>query len=286
MMNNRLIYGVAGLAFAIAVGTLLYWRQRTPEPPQAVPTSPVAEVAPPPAAASVPAEPAIRHPIDAQGSDAAAGASAPATPERADAAIRSALVELLGQPAVLKFLQVDGFARRVVATVDNLARPHAAPRLWPVNPSAGRFTVEPGAGGGSVIAAANGARYAAFTAFVESVDTARAVALYVRLYPLFQQAYQELGYPRGYFNDRMVDVIDHLLQTPEPAGPLAVVLTEVKGPVQPARPWVRYEFADPALEARSAGQKMLLRLAPQQRQSLKAKLAEIRAQITQAPGMR
>lgn len=285
-MNNKLIYGVAGLAFVIAVGALLYWRQRAPEPP-AVPSPPVAEVAPPPAVASAPAEPAIRHPIDAQqGADAAAGAAAPATPEKADAVVQSALVELLGRPSVLSFLQVDGFARRVVATVDNLARPHAAPRLWPVNPTAGRFTVEAGAGGGSVIGAANSARYAAFTAFVESVDSARAVALYVRLYPMFQQAYQELGYPRGYFNDRLVDVIDHLLQTPEPAGPLAVVLTEVKGPVQPSRPWVRYELADPALEARSAGQKMLLRMGPQQRQSLKAKLAEIRAQITRVPGGR
>ncbi|WP_353094871.1 DUF3014 domain-containing protein [Methylibium sp.] len=284
-MNNKLIYGVAGLAFVIAVGALLYWRQRAPEPP-VVPSPPVAEVAPPPAAASAPAEPAIRHPIDAQGADATASASAPATPEKADAVVQSALVELLGRPSVTSFLQVDGFARRVVATVDNLARPHAAPRLWPVNPAPGRFTVEAGAGGGSVIGAANSARYAAFTAFVESVDSARAVALYVRLYPMFQQAYQELGYPRGYFNDRLVDVIDHLLQTPEPAGPLAVVLTEVKGPVQPSRPWVRYEFADPALEARSAGQKMLLRMGPQQRQSLKAKLAEMRAQITRVPGTR
>lgn len=280
-MSNKLIYGVAGLAFVIAVGALLYWRQRPPEPP-AVPSPPVAEVAPPPA--SAPAEPAIRHPIDAQGADAAA--SAPATPEKADAVVQSALVELLGRPSVMSFLQADSFAQRVVATVDNLARPHAAPRLWPVNPAPGRFTVEPGAGGGSVIGAANSARYAAFTAFVESVDTTRAVAVYVRLYPMFQQAYQELGYPRGYFNDRLVDVIDHLLQTPEPAGPLAVVLTEVKGPIQPSRPWVRYEFADPALEARSAGQKMLLRMGPQQRQSLKAKLSEIRAQITRAPGMR
>jgi len=280
-MNNKLIYGVAGLAFVIAVGALLYWRQRPPEPP-AVPSPPVAEVAPPPA--SAPAEPAIRHPIDPQGADAAA--SAPATPEKVDAVVQSALVDLLGRPSVMSFLQVDGFAQRVVATVDNLARPHAAPRLWPVNPAPGRFTVEAGAGGGSVIGTANSARYAAFTTFVESVDTPRAVAVYVRLYPMFQQAYQELGYPRGYFNDRLVDVIDHLLQTPEPAGPLAVVLTEVKGPVQPSRPWVRYEFADPALEARSAGQKMLLRMGPQQRQSLKAKLAEMRAQITRAPGAR
>lgn len=27
---------------------------------------------------------------------------------------------------------------------------------------------------------------------------------YVRLYPLFQKAYVELGYPNGYFNDRLI----------------------------------------------------------------------------------
>ena len=39
--------------------------------------------------------------------------------------------------------------------------------------------------------------------------------VYERLYPLFQQAYEDLGYPGKYFNDRLVEVIDHLLQTPE-----------------------------------------------------------------------
>ena len=53
---------------------------------------------------------------------------------------------------------------------------------------------------------------------MESVDTGRLAALYVRFYPLFQQAYRDLGYPNGYFNDRLVEVIDHLLVTPEIAG--------------------------------------------------------------------
>ncbi|WP_428419804.1 DUF3014 domain-containing protein [Methylibium sp.] len=280
---NKLIYGVALLAFAVAVGGLVYWRNRVPSQVPAV-VPPPAEVAAPPEAASAPAEPAIRHPIPASAPEDTGSAALPALAQ-SDPVVRSALVELFGRQSVLSFLQLDGFARRVVATVDNLARPHAAPRLWPVNPMPGRFSVEPGAGG-EVIGASNAARYAAFVSFAEATDTGRAVALYVRLYPLFQQAYQELGYPRGYFNDRLVDVIDHLLQTPEPAGPLAVVLTEVKGPVQPSRPWVRYEFADPTLEARSAGQKMLLRMGPQQRQGLKAKLVEIRAQITRAPAGR
>jgi hypothetical protein len=36
------------------------------------------------------------------------------------------------------------------------------------------------------------------------VDTRKAVALYVDLYPLFQGAYAELGYPNRYFNDRLI----------------------------------------------------------------------------------
>lgn len=66
--------------------------------------------------------------------------------------------------------------------------------------------------------------------FIESINTTPAVALYVRLYPLFQQAYEELGYPGRYFIDRFVAVLDQLLSTPVRTGPLNVSLVDVKGP--------------------------------------------------------
>src|SRR5690606_41131650 len=65
-----------------------------------------------------------------------------------------------------------------------------------------------------------------------------------------------------YFNDRLVQVLDLLIATPVHDEPLAVTLVEVKGPVRSLRPWVRYEFADPALASLSAGQRMLLRMGP------------------------
>jgi len=102
----------------------------------------------------------------------------------------------------------------------------------------------------------------------------------VRMYPQLQRSYEELGYPGRYFNDRVVEVIDHLLATPEPApGAPLVQLTEVKGSVPSTQPWLRYEFADPQLQSLSSGQRMLLRVGPQHRQVLKAKLAELRRQI-------
>jgi hypothetical protein len=141
-----------------------------------------------------------------------------------DVKLKEAITELLGQRAVLSMLQLDGFARRVVATVDNLGRSHAAPRLWPVNPTPGRFTVAQESEG-TLIATTNSARYLPFMSLVDTVDAARAVALYKRFYPLFQREYEALGFPRGYFNDRLVDVIDELLATPEPREPPAVRLT-------------------------------------------------------------
>jgi hypothetical protein len=43
---------------------------------------------------------------------------------------------------------------------------------------------------------------------------------------------------------------------------------------------VFYRFADPALEARSAGHKILMRVGPENAARLKTKLREIRAQVT------
>ena len=91
------------------------------------------------------------------------------------------------------------------------------------------------------------------------------VKLYMRFYPLIQEAYDALGYKNRYFNDRFIFVIDHLLKTPE-----------VIGTIQLVQPKVFYEYADPALESLSAGQKILLRIGPANMAILKAKLVEIR----------
>ena len=250
------------------------------------PTLPKAPVAPAPEDAPVataePTEPAIQYPIEA----ASAPFDAAALPElaKSDDFVTRALSEIVKRPDMLTFLQLDGFARRVVATVDNLARPHAAPQLWPVNPTPGRFSTMTGSSGvkGDVIHPANARRYVPLVKFIDAIDSAKAAAVYVRLYPLLQQAYVELGYPKAYFNDRLVAVIDHLLATPTPTEPLRVRLTEVKGPINPARPWVRYEFEDPKLEELSSGQKMLLRSGPDNQALLTAKLRELRQQVTVA----
>jgi len=150
--------------------------------------------------------------------------------------------------------------------------------LWPIKPTPGRFTVEERAGG-SVINADNSQRYTPLVLLAESVDAGKAVDLYIRMYPLLQQAYEELGYPKAYFNDRLMAVIDQLLATPGADEPIQVHLTEVKGSVASLQPWVRYEFVNPAFESLSAGQKIMLRVGSVNERRLKAKLTAIRQQL-------
>ncbi|MGP1629238.1 MAG: DUF3014 domain-containing protein [Giesbergeria sp.] len=270
-------WGLVLLALVLlaAAGGGWWWWQQPPAVP--VPKAPTVSAAPEAVPTAVPASEPASGPQNLVDALASPDAALPALAS-ADDYVAQALAELLGQPQVASFLQIDGLVRRAVATVDNLTRAHAPIGMWPVQPAPGRFAVQ-GEGAGEHIAPDNAARYNTLVQWVEGVDFPRAVALYARLYPLFQQAYEELGYPGRYFNDRVVAVIDHLLQAPEPAGPVRVQLTEVKGEMSSARPWVRYEFVDPQLQSLSSGQKIMVRVGLVNERRLKARLKALRALV-------
>ncbi|GAA4350364.1 hypothetical protein GCM10023165_37670 [Variovorax defluvii] len=259
----------------LALGAGAVWWRWMHQQPVAVDALPAVSAPEPEAPAPVPAAAAPTEPQNPV--DTTADAALPRLDD-ADATVRAALAELLGAKAVGNFLQTDAFVPRFVATVDNLPREHAAARMRPVQRMPGRFEVS-GKGEAQTLSLDNGARYTPFVLFAESVNAQKAAALYQKLYPLFQQAYVELGYPNRHFNDRLVTVIDHLLQAPEPATPPQLKLVEIKGEVPSERPWVHYEFVDPALQSMSAGHKMMVRVGLVNERRLKAKLREFRGQI-------
>ena len=263
----------AGVALLVLIGAAAYlWQQRhaLTATPAAPPAPAVATPAVAPPAASAASEPNIQYPIDAPPDTRQAAAPLD---------VDTALVDLFGRKAVLSMFQTQDFARRFVATVDNLGRSHAPVAVWPVNPTAGRLVVEK-KDGGEVIGADNGLRYTPFVLLIETVDLPKAVATYARLYPVFQQAYEDIGFPKRYFNDRLVAVIDQLIATPDVNEPLKIRLPQINGPMQLERPWVLYEFEDPALQSLSAGQKILLRMGPVNERRMKSKLVEIRRLVT------
>jgi hypothetical protein len=214
-----------------------------------------------------PESPAVRYPITPDGARAE---SLPALNE-SDSAMRDALATLFGKD-LEKFFNLDGIIHRIVATIDNLPRDTVPLRLMPVKPVRG-LLVTTRVGEGLAISPKNSARYNAYVRLAEAAPTQPLMAVYRRFYPLFQEQYENLGYPGKYFNDRLVDVIDHLLDAPE-----------LDQPVRLSQPEVLYQFADPKLERLSAGQKMMLRMGRENALKLKAKLREIRqALISKAP---
>ena len=194
--------------------------------------------------------------------------------------IGAALTNFLGSNAALTFFQLEDFPRKFVATVDNLGRSHAPAVAWPISPTEGRFMVQTN-DGATVVSSDNGQRYTPLVLLLEGINVRLAVELYVRMYPVLQQTYVDLGYPNQQFNDRLLQVINHLLATPSAPQVMAVQLTEVKGPIPSLRPWVRYEFANPALESLSSGQKLMLRVGSVNQNRLKARLLALRQEIIQ-----
>jgi len=260
-MNKSILWVVVIIAVVGGAAVLYYGLQKMrPEsqrqvpPPAAVPSPPQTD-----------AGPQIRYPIRTE--------EKPLPPlNESDAAMREAVLGLLGDKSLEALLNPQEFVRRVVATVDNLPRRKLALRLMPVKPVGGTL-VATGGDDGAVVNQENPARYSRYVRMVEAIDAKKLVAVYVHFYPLFQQAYRELGYPNGYFNDRLVEVIDNLLAAPDAREPVRVV-----------RPKVFYEFAEPELEALPAGQKILIRIGAANASRIKAKLRDIRGELTrQAP---
>ncbi|SCX44544.1 DUF3014 domain-containing protein [Variovorax sp. EL159] len=267
---------IALLVLAAAFFGWRWYQQQQVKPPEPAPVAAAPNDVPAPPPAAEPTGP--QNPVDAL---APPDAALPKLAE-SDSRVMKALSELLGGKNASTFLRSDDIVRRFVATIDNLTREHAPASAWPVQPTGQRFITEGPQGGTQTIAASNGARYNGIVLLAESVDPAKAAAVYAKLYPLFQQAYEELGYPGRYFNDRLIAVIDHLLQAPEPSGPVQVRLIEVKGDVPSTRPWVRYEYVDPKLESLSSGQKIMVRLGPENERKVKASLRGLRQQIATA----
>ena len=247
-------------AFLLLVGlaaAAYYVYSEWPQRPQPVVAEPVAEAP----AAAPPVEPSA-PPTQFEGERVAPAKPLP-TLENSDPMMRDAVSGLLGRQAFEAMVYPSQLVRRIVATVDNLPRETAPRRVMPLEPVPGSFAVE-----GEELSRSNAARYVPYVRVFESLDTRSLVQRYVDSYPLFQRAYAELGYPNQRFHDRLLAAIDDLLAAPE-----------IEGPPKLVRPKVQYQFADAWLESLSAGQKVMLRMGPENAGRVKAKLREIRREL-------
>ncbi len=180
------------------------------------------------------------------------------------------LAKLFVDQKLDRFFVLEHFIERFVVMVDNLPRPQLPATHQPLKKTPGKFLTH-GKREQLTIDPANYQRYTPLLKMLAALDTKQVVAVYKRLYPLFQEAYAGIGYPNAYFNDRLIEVIDHLLTTPPVSGPIYLV-----------QPKALYLYADPALEEFSAGRKILVRIGPQNATQIKAMLHEYRRELTRS----
>lgn len=253
-MKKKHLITVAALIILGILAAILFWPQSQPQ----LKHEPVQVAAPP----APPPAPEVRQEI-----------AAPPAPQplpllaESDSFMLEALAELINNKSLMQLFLTDRIIRNIVATIDNLPRKRVSMSVIPVKRVLGKFIVS-GDEDNLIISTKNAARYKPYVKIAEATDAKKLVELYVRIYPLFQQAYEDLGYPKQYFNDRLIVVLDDLLAAPD-----------IKEPVRLVQPVVYYQFADPDLERRSIGQRILMRTGSTSEAIIKGKLREIRQEL-------
>lgn len=241
-------------------------------PPIAVEEAP----APPPVEEEATAEPDVGSPVVAE---EAVPEQPPLPPlAESDPVAVEALSGLVGSEPVQKYVVSEDVIPRLVATLDALSGKQVPASIKAVEGPGGNFQATSDEDPDSVIRNAAGdpipqyvvdpvnyRRYTPYVEMLETADTAAIVASYQDYQPLFEEAFRQLGYPDGDFDQRLRSLIDELLATPDVSGPLRLI-----------KPEAYYLYADEELESLTAGQKVLLRMGPDNAARVKAKLTEIR----------
>lgn len=251
-MRKSILIAVVAVFMLGGLATYFYWTHSQPKPE---PAEVQALPSPPPA-------PEVRQMIEAS----PAPHPLPALAD-SDNFMLDALAGLVNNKSLMKLFHAKRIIHNIVATIDNLPRRRAPMSVMPLEQAPGKFATA-GDESGLTISPKNAVRYTPYVRIAEAIDANKLVELYVRLYPLFQQAYEGLGYPKKYFNDRLMVVLDDLLAAPD-----------IKEPVKLVQPGVLYLFADPDLEGRSIGQRILMRTGSKNGAIVKGKLREIKQEL-------
>ncbi len=242
------------LALAVAGIYYFFFSKPTPPPP-----------APPPVAK--PSVPAPQPPPPVEEEEEEAIELPPL--DASDAFLQDFVSTLSAHPQWAKWLMTEGLARRLVVVADNVAEGTSPKIHLPFLAPRGKFKVVE-EGGEIHPDGASFRRYDLLGDVITSLDPAGTAELFRQLEPLFQQAYEELGYPRRSFRDTLSKAIDHLLAAPVPEPDVALT-----------RKILTYRYADPKLEGLSLAQRHLLRMGPNNVRRVQAKLRQLRAALNE-----
>jgi hypothetical protein len=162
-----------------------------------------------------------------------------------------------------EWLKVNDLIRRITAAVDNIAQGISPrPHLKFLTPQKSFTVVKKGET--LYLNPQSYRRYDLVADAFASLDAKGVVRIFREVKPLFQEAYQELGYPNEDFQETLVQAIKELLGTPT-----------VKGDIVVVQGVTTYQMADETLENLDDAQRDLLRMGPQNIRKVQDKLREM-----------
>jgi hypothetical protein len=135
--------------------------------------------------------------------------------DSSDQLIRDGAVSLTRHEGINTWLGSKQLIRKVVAFTDNVANGNIAKEPAAALAPRGQMVVDEVEEGVYVVNPRSYERFNNATNILLSLDTERSVEFYLLLRPLFQEAYEELGYPSGNFDQVVLSSIGRLLETPK-----------------------------------------------------------------------
>ena len=160
--------------------------------------------------------------------------------KKSDYGFEHTITNLMIDKNLFSLIKRENFIQKFVVTIDNLTNKQLPATHLPLNSPGGKFLVA-GTTAAPQASTINYSRYSNYVNLLSGLNPTAIIEIYTYFYPLFQAAYQQLGYKNSYFNDRLVTVIDHLLETPNPPDHIHL-----------EQPEILYTYANHSLEKLSA----------------------------------
>jgi len=191
------------------------------------------------------------------------------TLERSDTFFRDQWALLGGGRLMTEWASADQIVRRSMTVIDNLSRGKVANTLLRTFAPSVPFMVLPQSSAAAEetvetyrLDPSGYERFTPFVTMINGLDNSQLIDFYLKLRPLFQQAYLELGYPSGHVDDVIFKAMRVIQAVSLPDGDIRLL-----------RPKVLYQFADPALEALSPLEKLFIRMGAENTKIVQQKVS-------------
>lgn len=264
--NNKSLvpYIVIGLIVLSVLIALYFWPASPIEEPSLLVTEPEVSVV-------IESEPEVVEPEPMPELEISEPEIAP-MPEpldTSDGTVKTKLLELSDYEAFARLLVNEALLQRFVIMTSNLADEELAANHQVLLPPEKPFRTYQQADK-EWIDPASYKRYTPYIDVLESIEVDSLLSLYAEYKPAIDNIFAEISDPDDRFDEKLMDTIDLLLDTPA-----------VPVPVEVYTDSVMYQYKDSRLESLAAPQKQLLRTGPENMRRIKAKLREIKQALSQ-----